>query len=111
MTTVKDDFRRAEALCNTLIRHLKEPYASISHEKTINEVHAIRRRVHVALEKMDLAEDQVAGELLSALVLIDYAIPPLWGDKCVDGVVNIDLSSDVIEAVQSAIKFAKGKIK
>ena len=57
MTTVKDDLRRAEALCNTLIRHLEEPYASISHEKTINEVHAIRRRIHVAREKMDLAKE------------------------------------------------------
>ena len=58
MNTIKDDLRRAEALCNTLIRHLEDPYVSISHEKTINDVHAIRRRVHVALEKMDLAKDK-----------------------------------------------------
>lgn len=54
---------------------------------------------------------EVNDELLSALILIDYAIPPMWGDKCVDGVVNIDLSSDAIEAVQSAIKFAKEQIR
>ena len=60
-------------------------------------------------ENGDLKE--VNEELLSALILIDYAIPNLWGDQCVDGVVMIELSSDAIEAVQSAIKFAKEQMK
>ena len=83
------------------------------HRKNLDKLIEIAREP--VIEKLEKAVrenvtlKEINDELLNAVVLVDYAIPPSWGDKCVDGVVNIDLSSDAIEAVQSAIKFAKGK--